>query len=410
MRGGELIRHRETLTGHDWASRYFRGRTWFPKVLQVADRARIAIKYLLSPSVKVVADDVFDRKERKRAPTPFLLKLFLDKATMGASSRVTEITLAAPSKRDRDDWLQCVSASIELNASPLAMPSPPVQKKKKKRSSTELLARTVHRRARLSLLSSDTSEAQSYGGFVNLIAVVAVVSNSRALLQEWHRIPLVRSIRAHFAEEAPVLTKRGRPVPPPSNDRESVVPYELGLSFIALCLCVVLAVLVERRAARAPAAPLLFICCAPSSCSRRWPCRWRCAAPASSPSRVDGVAVEASTHAIIPHRCSAAPPRPVSHAITLLGACTAMMKLLSYAHTNAELRRKYVETGAQTKLRRIQSSNDDLDAVAGEGEIAQPNAYPANLRLDDAMRFMAFPTLIYQTRYPRTRRIRRPGC
>ena len=83
-----------------------------------------------------------------------------------------------------------------------------------------------------------------------------------------------------------------------------------------------------------------------------------------------------------------------------------MMKLLSYAHTNAELRRKYVETGAQTKLRRIQSSNDDLDAVAGEGEIAQPNAYPANLRLGDAMRFMAFPTLIYQTRYPRTRRIR----
>ena len=29
------------------------------------------------------------------------------------------------------------------------------------------------------------------------------------------------------------------------------MPYELGLSFIALCLCVVLAVLVERRAARA---------------------------------------------------------------------------------------------------------------------------------------------------------------
>ena len=144
---------------------------------------------------------------------------------MGASSRVTEITLAAPSKRDRDDWLQCVNASIELNASP-AMPSPPVQKKKK-RSSTELLARTVHRRARPSLLSSDSSEAQSYGGFVNLIAVVAVVSNSRALLQEWHRIPLVRSIRAHFAEEAPVLTKRAGPCRLPVVT-ESVVPYELA--------------------------------------------------------------------------------------------------------------------------------------------------------------------------------------
>ena len=84
-----------------------------------------------------------------------------------------------------------------------------------------------------------------------MIAVVAVVSNSRALLQEWHRIPLVRSIKAHFAEEAPPVMKRGRPAPPPPIT-ESVIPYELGLSFIALCLCVVLAVLVERRAARAP--------------------------------------------------------------------------------------------------------------------------------------------------------------
>ena len=75
-----------------------------------------------------------------------------------------------------------------------------------------------------------------------MIAVVAVVSNSRALLQEWHRIPLVRSIKAHFADEAPPVMKRGRPVPPPPIT-ESVVPYELGLSFIALCLCVVLAVL-----------------------------------------------------------------------------------------------------------------------------------------------------------------------
>jgi acyl-CoA-binding protein len=286
MRGGELIRHRETLTGHDWASRYFEVVPGFLRCYKSRTARELRLEVPLSPSVKVVADDVFDRKERKRAPTPFLLKLFLDKATMGASSRVTEITLAAPSKRDRDDWLQCVNASIELNASPLAMPSPPVQKKKK-RSSTELLARTVHRRARPSLLSSDSSEAQSYGGFVNLIAVVAVVSNSRALLQEWHRIPLVRSIRAHFAEEAPVLTKRGRPVPPPVMT-ESVVPYELGLSFIALCLCVVLAVLVERRAARAPgraasfhllralvvfstlAVPLALSCSGVLTVSRRW--------------------------------------------------------------------------------------------------------------------------------------------
>ena len=162
------------------------------------------------------------------------------------------------------------------------------------------------------------------------------------------------------------------------------MPYELGLSFIALCLCVVLAVLVERRAARAPgraasfhllralvvfstlAVPLALSCSGVLTVSRRW--------------RGRGVSHHATRRAS-PHRCSAAPPRPVSHAITLLGACTAMMKLLSYAHTNAELRRKYITTGAQTKLRRIQSSNDDLDAVAGEGDIAQPNAYPANLRL-----------------------------
>ena len=130
MRGGELIRHRETLTGHDWASRYFEVVPGFLRCYKSRTARELRLEVPLSPSVKVVADDVFDRKERKRAPTPFLLKLFLDKATMGASSRVTEITLAAPSKRDRDDWLQCVNASIELNASPLAMPSPPVRRRR----------------------------------------------------------------------------------------------------------------------------------------------------------------------------------------------------------------------------------------------------------------------------------------
>ena len=96
MRGGELIRHRETLTGHDWASRYFEVVPGFLRCYKSRTARELRLEVPLSPTVKVVADDVFDRKERKRAPTPFLLKLFLDKATMGASSRVTEITLAAP--------------------------------------------------------------------------------------------------------------------------------------------------------------------------------------------------------------------------------------------------------------------------------------------------------------------------
>ena len=239
----------------------------------------------------------------------------------------------------------------------------------------------MHRRARPSLLSSDSSEAQSYGGFVNLIAVVAVVSNSRALLQEWHRIPFVRSIRAHFAEEAPVLTKRGRPVPPPPVTESQSYPTSSGCHLL-LCVSALSSRCWSkgaRRARRARAASFHLLRALVVFSTLAVPLAL--CPPASSPSRVDGVAVERDAPPSSPRRCSAAPPRPVSHAITLLGACTAMMKLLSYAHTNAELRRKYVETGAQTKLRRIQSSNDDLDAVAGEGEIAQPNAYPANLRL-----------------------------
>lgn len=372
MRGGELVRHRETLTGHDWAPRYFEVVPGFLRCYKSRTARELRLEVPLSPSVRVVAQDVFERRLRKRAPTPFLLKFYLDRA-IGGSSRITEVTLAAASQRDRDDWRSVVNASIELNASPSQMPSPVVLKK---RSSTELLARTVHRRARPSLLSSDSTEAQSYGGFVNLIAVVAVVSNSRALLQEWHRIPLVRSIRAHFAE-VPVVVKRGTS---PLPSAESVVPYELGLSLVVICLCVICAVLVERRAARAPGRAAGF--------------------------HLLRTLVVGSTLAVPLMLCSNAPPRPVSHAIILMGACTAMMKLLSYAHTNAEFRRRY-RPSTQTKLRRLASHNDDLDVIGEEHNVAQPNDYPANLRIKDAMRFMAFPTLIYQTRYPRTRIVRK---
>lgn len=66
----------------------------------------------------------------------------------------------------------------------------------------------------------------------------------------------------------------------------------------------------------------------------------------------------------------------VSAAMVMVGA-VIFMKLVSYAHTCSDLRNK------------------------------QSPDYPANIGLRDIARFASFPTLVYQTNYPRTTRVRK---
>ena len=81
-----------------------------------------------------------------------------------------------------------------------------------------------------------------------------------------------------------------------------------------------------------------------------------------------------------------------SHAAGLLWSTVVFMKLVSYAHTNSELRRACA-----------------LLPVADENEPVRvdENEYPYNVRLRDLVLFQQFPTLVYQTSFPRTAKVRK---
>ncbi|KAJ1456715.1 MBOAT, membrane-bound O-acyltransferase family-domain-containing protein [Pelagophyceae sp. CCMP2097] len=73
------------------------------------------------------------------------------------------------------------------------------------------------------------------------------------------------------------------------------------------------------------------------------------------------------------------------------------MKLTSWAHTNSTLRRTAGDEPASPKT----------PSARGAPAAPHGNEYPLNLRAADLAMFYAFPTLVYQTAYPRTPRVRR---
>ena len=78
----------------------------------------------------------------------------------------------------------------------------------------------------------------------------------------------------------------------------------------------------------------------------------------------------------------------------LMTSTIVFMKLVSYAHCNADLR---------AAARRPQSPRRTASGSAGS---AGPR-YPENVGFKDMALFACFPTLVYQTQYPRTKRIRK---
>eukprot|EP01112_Ceratiomyxa_fruticulosa_P001380 TRINITY_DN1145_c0_g1_i1.p1 TRINITY_DN1145_c0_g1~~TRINITY_DN1145_c0_g1_i1.p1 ORF type:complete len:481 (-),score=65.60 TRINITY_DN1145_c0_g1_i1:138-1580(-) len=78
-------------------------------------------------------------------------------------------------------------------------------------------------------------------------------------------------------------------------------------------------------------------------------------------------------------------PNPASGVTVMCATCCLMMKLISYARVNSQLRAMYKK-----------SKHDNTD----------PNAYPNNLKLFNLYWFLFLPFLVYQLEYPRTDRIR----
>lgn len=97
---------------------------------------------------------------------------------------------------------------------------------------------------------------------------------------------------------------------------------------------------------------------------------------------------------------------PVGMAL-LMAHSVLFLKLVSYAHVNHALRRenfakRRLSKDGQTQQESV-SSDDDGKSLA----TATCVAYPSNLTMRDMMCFISFPTLVYQTSYPRTPRIRK---
>ena len=88
--------------------------------------------------------------------------------------------------------------------------------------------------------------------------------------------------------------------------------------------------------------------------------------------------------------CHYTQANPVVCGPLVFGATVLFLKLVSYGHTNAVLRERWMSMPPR----------DGKDA-------AIPFSYPNNLSLYDITRFLAFPTLCYQTSYPRTSKIRK---
>lgn len=86
------------------------------------------------------------------------------------------------------------------------------------------------------------------------------------------------------------------------------------------------------------------------------------------------------------------PEGPGQGFLLLFFACVTFLKLVSYAHTNHDLRVDFCsKTSAQLSL---------------EKEEKKGTQYPHNLTLSDMGYFMAAPTLCYQLSYPRTPAVR----
>ena len=94
------------------------------------------------------------------------------------------------------------------------------------------------------------------------------------------------------------------------------------------------------------------------------------------------------------------------------------MKIVSYAHTNSALRKIYLkprstsdDNNKNNEIVAFDETDDENDQGDGEGEklmqASEAVQYPDNVTFKNIGIFILMPTLVYQTSYPRTERIRK---
>ena len=213
----------------------------------------------------------------------------------------------------------------------------------------------MHRRACTSVLSRERVSYERHTGLLNLGLVIILAANFRLIVENLLKYGL--RFRPHFWAAALV---RG-------SDR--LLPLSLCLFLLALNLAAAFAI--EAAAARR-------------------------AVGHAGASRLNVANLTACL--VLP--CAllhAGDAPPLAGMAVLLIAMIVWMKLVSYAHCNADLRRLRQE---RPHPRREAASDDGEDSEA-------PAQYPENVTRGNFLYYILAPTLCYQLRFPRTHRLRK---
>jgi len=336
-KAGLLSRCRQTMTGEEWMIRYYVVKPGFLRCYKSYEERILRLEVPLYHGVTARVDNVSASSASGAAKYKFFVVIGLIQAGSKRSD-LTSLKLGAETIAEANEWREAILAAAEDGG-----PPPKGEEKVKKKFDASL--RDFHRKHQASFLSSDQTDRQSYRGGLNLILIVAVITNLHNILN---------NINKHGNLLAKALE---------FNASLSDEDHWVIASSLLLPLFILLAWAIEKTAS-SPSVPsgtskfLHFINCTASLFAPGYVCHHFQANPA-----VCGPLVFAST--------------------------VLFLKLVSYAHTNTVLRERWLS---------MPPRDFSIPPI--------PSSYPNNVTISDILRFIAFPTLCYQTTYPRTDKIR----
>ena len=289
------------------------------------------------------------------------------------------IKLSAESEAERNIWIDSLETSMQdalddRRKDDPATPTSPTNKSKKRRKHYDgNLTKLVHKVERCSLLSSENVNKPDLRGFFNLILVVAIATNFRLIVENFIKYGII----FHKFKMSDYIK---------TSDMDCII------CFVELFLHIIIAWILElfasqKKIERAMATSLHgFNCCL-------------CLAIP--------IAVTSHTKASLPIA-----------GFVLSMSVVIFMKIVSYAHTNSALRKIYLkprstsdDNNKNNEIVAFDETDDENDQGDGEGEklmqASEAVQYPDNVTFKNIGIFILMPTLVYQTSYPRTERIRK---
>ncbi|GMH59320.1 hypothetical protein TrLO_g1570 [Triparma laevis f. longispina] len=335
---GKLSRCRETMTGEDWTVRYYEVKPGFLRCYKSYEERILRLEVPLHKGATVVVEPNYAGTATGAGRYKHFVVLTLPR-TDSKRSNLTQIKLGSDSVDDANEWSEAILLAAEDGGEP-----PKQEKVEKGKRKFDPSLRDFHKKHQASYLSSDQTDRQSYRGFANLILVVAMVGCLRNIVDNVSKYGnfLTQALKFSLTLE--------------SND------YIIVAASALLPFFIVSTYLIEKVG------------------TTTW-------ASVSATKFIQFVNVSASL--LVPCYLSHSTQANPAVCGPLIFLATVMfLKLVSYAHTNAVLRERW------------------LTMPPREGP-PNPTSYPDNVSLFDIVRFMAFPTLCYQTNYPRTPFVRK---